>query len=71
MPTWTLTMNAQERELLLAALEIGLAVAEHRGRGAVQLARKAYQPDRLAGQFDALADRIFALGRPQASGAAA
>ena len=63
----SLALDGTEREHLLAALEIALAVC--RGDlggaiGAISLARAAYAPGVLEAALEPLADRLFAAGLP-------
>ncbi len=58
----TMTLNAADREALLAALEMALAVCSG-NPGAARRMVQAYEPVDLGPQLDALADRVFSLGR--------
>jgi hypothetical protein len=57
-----LPLTPADREYLLAALEVALAVCAGNGGAARRLAL-AYPPGELGPRLDALADRVFALGR--------
>ena len=59
---WHLPLSAADREALLAALEMALAGCAG-NLGAARRMVQAYAPDGLGPPLDALADRVFALGR--------
>lgn len=59
----TLALDANERETLLAGLEVALALTRGQLREALGLAWQSYARAQLAERLDRLADVVFSAGR--------